>query len=501
MNNTDHTFAARSFFVQRIALIIFSILPIGFGLLSQLGFLLGHWPIFQFVRMGLLVGLLFVPLIAFLFHDDLWSWIESRGYIPLLWVILLSVALRLIFIPLLSTNFTSDFEDIHNFAVDVVSGDPFRNLDNYPSIPWATHLNMTGLFMSIVYRIFGVGFSTAKMFMLVLSTLTVWLVYLVGREVAGSRIGFISASIYGTLPSLICYTGVLTGEHFALPLITLSILVYARLKRSQEKTAIHYAAGYVFCGATIGLMDWFRPGGIILLIALVITDLIYLNRDKILTKGVIPLVLLILGYAVVSNLAVTISESFFHTDIMSTAQKRGYFILIGMNPDTQGRINLEDRGISFEAYERFKDDNAAANDYLIQLAMDRLKGEPLWEIFRSKFFLVWSNHEQLFQISLNGSNDAEVVEVLSTMESIIYLIITMLTGVNIYASFMKRSHPAVFAMQLFILGFAIWIQILEVQNRYAIIIFPFLILLGSLGMHDMIVLLREFRRPSSAYTT
>lgn len=496
MNKTDQTFSTASFFLQRVALLIFSILPIGFGLLSQLGYLYGHWSIFQFIRIGLLVGLLLVPLIALLLKDDLWTSIEGSGYVPLLWVVLLSIALRLFFLPILSTNFTSDFEDIHNFAIDVVSGHPFANLSNYPSIPWATHLNMTGLVMSLVYRIFGTGPATAKMFMVILATLTVWLVYLTGKELANARIGFIAASIYGTLPSLVCYTGVLTGEHFALLSITLATLLYACMKRSEHKTPIYYVAGYTFCGVSIGLMDWFRPGGIILLIALITTDLIYTKRDRIFHKTLIPLMLLILSYTVVSNLAVTISERFFDTDILSTTQKRGYFILIGMNPETQGRINLEDRGISLEAYERFKDNNAAANDYLIQLAIDRLRGKSMWDLFRSKFILIWSNHEQLFQISLNGSNDQELVEAMSNMENVISLLITLFIGVNIYASLIKRSNEGVFAMQLFVLGFAIWALILEVQNRYAIITFPFFILLGSMGMNDLVFLVRN-RQTSS----
>ena len=70
-----------------------------------------------------------------------------------LWVIILAIALRLIVLPLLSTNFSSDMADIHAFAVDVASGQPFANLHNYQGIPRASHLNMTGLVMSVIYRI------------------------------------------------------------------------------------------------------------------------------------------------------------------------------------------------------------------------------------------------------------------------------------------------------------------------------------------------------------
>ena len=176
---------------------------------------------------------------------------------------------------------------------------------------------------------------------------------------------------------------------------------------------------------------------------------------------------------------------------MSTSQKIGYFVLIGLNPASEGEINLEDRDIAFKAYDRFKDDNSAANDYLIGLAMQRLQGESILDLFRSKFSLAWSNHKQFFDMALNGSNDQELVGVLSAIEGLIYLLITVFAGVNVYTSLIKRSHPAVFAMQLFILGSTLGLLILEVQNRYTIITFPYLILLGSLGMKDAMNLLRE----------
>jgi hypothetical protein len=92
-------------------------------------------------------------------------------------------------------------------------------------------------------------------------------------------------------------------------------------------------------------------------------------------------------------------------------------------------------------------------------------------------------------MALNGSNDQEIVGVLSAMEGLIYLLITAFAGVNVLASFIKNSHPAVFAMQLFILGSSLGLLILEVQNRYTIITFPYMTLLGSLGMRDAVKLI------------
>ena len=175
------------FFLQRIALVIFSFLPVLFALLSQLQYIFGSWSISLILRVALLVGILLLPLFALLIRDDLWQAIEATGYIPLLWVLILAVSLRLIVLPLFSTNFSSDMLDTHLFATDIVAGHPFANLAQYQGIPWAVHLDMTGLVTSLVYRVFGASFATGKMFMLVVEALTVWLVYLAGRQLAGAR--------------------------------------------------------------------------------------------------------------------------------------------------------------------------------------------------------------------------------------------------------------------------------------------------------------------------
>ena len=480
-----------SFLLQRIALLILALLPLGLALYYQTRYLLDTWDVFLFFRIGLITGILLIPLIAILIKDDLWASIERTGYVPLLWVVALGVSLRLILVPLLSTNFTSDFEDIHNFAVDVISGKPFANLANYPSIPWATHLNMTGLVLSLVYEIFGASFTTAKMFMVVMSGLTIWFIYLTGRDLADTRTGFVAASLYGTLPSLIGYTGIPSGENIALPLITLAILLYIRAQKTENYKLSRSIALYMLCGITIGLVDWFRPGGIVLIAALVISDLLYMTRNNIFPHRLATLSGLVISYLIVSAMSVVISEKFFQTPVLATSQKIGYFVLIGLNPASEGEINLEDRDIAFQAYDRFKDDNSTANRYLIQLALQRLQGESVLDLFRSKFIAAWSNHKQLFDMALNGSNDQEIMGVMSAIEGLVYLLITAFAGVNVYMSFIKRSHPAVLAMQWFILGSTLGLLILEVQNRYTIITFPYLILLGSLGMKDAIDLLRE----------
>src|SRR5512138_3822745 len=99
MYKPDHTLTRSLFFLQRIALVLFAILPIGFGLLSQLSYLFRDWTPFQFLRISLLVLLLFVPFMVLVFNEGFWNTVASKRYIPLLWIVLFSITLRLIVLP------------------------------------------------------------------------------------------------------------------------------------------------------------------------------------------------------------------------------------------------------------------------------------------------------------------------------------------------------------------------------------------------------------------
>jgi hypothetical protein len=159
-------------------------------------------------------------------------------------------------------------------------------------------------------------------------------------------------------------------------------------------------------------------------------------------------------------------------------------VLVGLNPDTGGGVNLEDAQTVGETYIRFGSDYSAANRYLVEMALNRLEQGEMANLFKEKFILIWSSHEALFDYSLLGSNDQELVYLLGDFEALLYLIITFFILVSSITSIIKQSHPAIFSMQLFILGFAILMLLLEVQNRYVMIVFPYSILLGVMGMKD-----------------
>ncbi len=471
--------------LHRLALVVFIVFPIGLALIAQLFRVVQNWDIVKFFQIGLAVGIFLTPVIALFVKETFWMSIEKSMPFSVLWVIVTSIGLRIVLLPLISTDFVSDMEDIHLFATDIYSGNPFANLSNYPNIPYATYLTLTGIILSSVYKVFGASATIAKFLLVLLAGLTTWLVYLTGRKVGGERVGFVAAFFYGTLPSLVCYTGVLAGDHFALPLMMAVVLLQIRLGRLDQEKPSYHIAGYVLCGALIGLVDWFRPVGMTLLTALTISILVFQLRKPVLFRTVLSLAVLILSYFTVSKMAIVITENMFQTTIPSVSQRVGAYILVGLNPETAGGVNLEDAQTVGETYNRFGSDYSAANRYLTEMALERLEEGELAKLLKEKFVLIWSSHDALFDYSLIGSNDQELVNLLRDFEALLYLGITIFICINAYFSIQGQSNPANFTMQLFLLGFALLMLIFEVQNRYVIVVIPYSILLGVLGVKDI----------------
>lgn len=466
-----------------MALLLF-IFFIALTFVAQLLFIFRSWDLLKAVQFGLLAGVFLLPIVLVFASQAFWSSLENLKKYSILWVILLAIGLRLVLIPLISTDFVSDMKDIHLFATDIYQGRPFANLKQYRYIPHATYLTLTGMVLSFVYKLFGASTTVAKLFLAFLSVLTTWLVYLTGRELGDRRAGFVAALLYATLPSLICYAGVLVGDHLALPLLVLAVLLYARLVKSGQDNMRRSLPGYAACGIVIGLVDWFRPIGLILLVALILVMLLHQFRKQTFFQVGLALLVLATSYFTVSKFAVVITENVFHVRAFSTFERIGGYILTGLNPDSRGNVTIDDGRIIGETYRDYGTDYAGANRYLIAYAFNRLEEGQLGKLLIEKFDLIWANHIALFDYALAGSNDREFVYLLADFESALFLAVTLLILAGAVTAVIRKSHPAILTMQLFLLGFGLLMLVLEAQNRYVTVVLPYSILLGALGLKD-----------------
>jgi len=170
-----------SFLLQRIALGIFIFFPIALSIISQILLVVHSWNFIKFLLFGFLVITFLIPIFAILAKNSIWGLIEQSKYLPIFWVLGLAIVLRIVLVQLISTNFVSDMEDVHFLAVDISHGNPIANIENYPNIPGATHLNMSALVLSFVYKLLGASTASAKLFLIMLGGLSTFLIYLAGK--------------------------------------------------------------------------------------------------------------------------------------------------------------------------------------------------------------------------------------------------------------------------------------------------------------------------------
>jgi hypothetical protein len=465
---------------QQVILAVFLIFPLTFIFFYQISGLPGGYN-------ALMLAPLFLTLAGFL------AYIFLRGratgdWLAVALVIGLIVALRLVMSLILSTDLVSDTLDTHLFALDILSGNITANEGKYTSIPSATYWNMMGVTLAGLYAVFGAGVRTAKIFMVILAGLTGVLIYKIGKDAAQDhRVGLAAMVLFAVWPSLVCYTSIPTTEQiamFLLALISLVWLVFTRSKKIGRWGWLLLMA--TILGALVGLVDWYRPVGMIVLLAIILAWIFSQEPRPKFLQFTSQIALILACYFLVSGLSLAITEKMHSKDLPSSGQRLGEMLLIGLDGAYDGQYNAEDRAITLYAYERFRGNYNSANRYLVSFAFKRLAQDvnQIPGLFTRKIALAWKTDDELFYFSLIGSNNQELVSYLSIINQWFLVMITILVFIFTLRSFTRPPGTQVFMMQLLILGLALLLLFTEVQSRYRIILIPYLVILAALGMRD-----------------
>jgi hypothetical protein len=466
--------------IQRIILVVLLIFPLAFILVYQVSGLTSD-------HKALMLAPLFLTLAGFLVYIFLRGNVTG-DWLAVVLAILLTIALRLAMGLLLSTDLVSDTLDAHLFAQDILSGNIIANAGKYTSIPLASYWNMMGVTLAGIYAIFGAGIRTAKLFMVVLAGLTGGLIYKVGKDAGQDhRVGLGATILFAVWPSLVCFTGIPTTEQIAMFLLIMISLVWLAFSRSAKKDRWGWSLLMAaILGVLVGLVDWYRPVGIIVLLAIILASLFSPEPRPKLPRFASLIAVLCACYFLVSGLSLVITEKMHARDLPSSGQRLGEMLLIGLDAEYDGQYNAQDHAITLSAYERFQDDYNSANRYLLSFALKRISQDikQIPGLFAKKLALAWKNDDELFYFSLIGSDNEELVGYLKIINQWFLVMVTVLVIIFTLRSIASPPERPIFMMQLMILGLALLLLFTEVQARYRIILIPYLVVLAALGLRD-----------------
>lgn len=262
----------------------------------------------------------------------------------------------------------------------------FPHVFGYPSV------------LSIVFRIFGSSVRAGILFNLLLSCGTIWIIYFIGRQLHNEKTGLIASALYIALPSSTMYCYLLCSE-FLYQFVQLTVvLLFLYLLKTEDKFIFFGLA--VLNGILIAILSAIRPNGLILLIALIITVILFIRNYavQISRKVLIPVLsgMFVITYFFASAGINAYIETTIGTDIAKN--RLGWNLFIGLNQESLGAWNSKDS----ELFGSLLAEKGAveAQTELFDMAVDRLdQFESLpgtLSFLSQKTLRMWANDHEVY---------------------------------------------------------------------------------------------------------
>jgi len=402
-------------------------------------------------------------------------------------IISLGFIIRLIWIIFVPTLPASDFYSYHESAKELS-----QNI-----VTLKKNMGFR-LLLSLGYRIFP-NILTGQMINVLFSTLSIFLIYLIGNKLLNRKVGLIAAFIFSIFPSEIIMCGVIGTEVTTTTIYLLVFLFLIKINSSNNNKynfkmilllGLFFGLGYTFRSSTI----FYLPG--------ILTFLILFGgiHKKIKIYNFLTFLFgSLVGLLFISGTLGIISGDF---SFRSVGSQNLYPLLSGTNVKYSGEWNMED-SILYSSWPEDKREKL-----VIQTALDRMLTNPiefLLLIIRKMGTLMgvnnYGSYWALEKINWGKEINADYIP------SGKFLWDRALENINISKEFTIRisdlltQSPYVFVWALCLISikyfynnkFGVYVffivlltmlphTILEVQGRYHHYIMPFIILFASIGL-------------------
>lgn len=249
--------------------------------------------------------------------------IKHKILVGFLFVTGLAFLLRLTWNLTVHTYPISDFAWYHERAVALMQGQGY-SFHGRPTAYWPIGYP---LFLAVLYKIFGPHLYIAKAFNIIMSSVTVGLTFLLGRNLWGFTGGLCAGILLAILPSQIEWTSVLCSE-VLYTFILVTFLYVFTLKRPEQQNWIHPLVS----GVLLGLGCLVRATNLLLPAFL---WLLYLFSIKHFKRGVIFGAILVISTLLTIS-PLTIRNYIVFKSFIPVSTNGGINLWQGNNPNATG---------------------------------------------------------------------------------------------------------------------------------------------------------------------
>lgn len=396
----------------------------------------------------------------------------------------IGLLIRLLVIYFLNLTSKGDYAVYLSVAKQIKNGD----LSNKLYFGIFPHSLNYPIFMSFFYRILGELTWLPRVINLFFGVLEVGLGTYILEKCMNSRAGVIGGLAVALNPSIIIFTLLSGGEPIYSSLIISAIFLL--LAGINSKKPILLIASGIMCG--VG--DFFRPSGIILIVAAVLIIILYSTvnvKDKIIQSLLIAL-----------PFAITVFATGFITASVSGYSKPSYSfgwnLYIGANEQTNGVWNENDAEL-FNSIKNESQDPSKVQEYFFKLGVDRYKEMGLKSIAHFKRKLgVWLDENYISNVVTDWqteytrfkSGDMKQTYFLIVLPYNLIVVLGAIAAL-IFLSLDKKAPLILKIMGFYMIGTIMLFMVLETAARYKGAYYAALSLLAVYGYWKIYLCIKE----------
>jgi 4-amino-4-deoxy-L-arabinose transferase-like glycosyltransferase len=379
----------------------------------------------------------------------------------------------------LSTNSfpVSDFRTMYDAANSLLDGDTsaFKGLGYFGRFP---HMMTYSLFLAQIIKIFGDNtLFIVKMLNVVLSTLSIILVYLICNSIFKDyKRTLLGAFFMAILPSSILYVPVYCSENIAIPFYLASIYFFILVINNKKNSLF-----LILSGLLISIGHLFRMIAYIVIIAYIMYILIYDNENlKIKLKNIVLLIApFIIVFVVFSN--ILIAENITDRKLWDGSEPNITSAVRGSNIQSGGSWNPEDA----EFISNLLEDRDALEKASKERIITRYTTTPTLDLamfFVKKFGSQWSHGDNAGAYWAQSGIAEDQIKINIEHQGVlwyqlVYSIFLFLIIKGLFNREVYLDNKIINLFYIILCGFGVAFLILETQTRYAFIInFVFAIL-------------------------
>ncbi len=388
------------------------------------------------------------------------EWISKHKSI--IFLFLFAFVIRIGVILWIDTPVISDFKTMLEASKELVNGtDAYKSMPYF--ITWGYQMGHV-IYQAILLNIIN-SITFLKIINTIITSFTVVMIYLIGKELSTKKAAFIISIIYSMFLFPLLLNTVLTNQLLPMLLILIAIYLWIKKEKNNKLTAI-------IIGVLLGISNMLRSETIVIIVAFFLYTIFLMIKKENKKVLIINLCLIIISYF---TLTTTTSFILKATDISPSGlenKNSSWKFLEGLNVETRGQYSEDDA-------TKYAFNQQKTKKELEKRIQEEWQQYPL--LFAKKTKILWLNSDLSW--SLGHIEDQEEIKLYEGINQIFiyfFVIMSLLSAITLFKKTYKKEQILILLILFIYFGVYLFIEVMP-RYAYSIQIFETLLATITLG--------------------